>query len=128
MTYPGIPEAAPRKRRGLIIGLAAAALVVVLGAGAITYVVFFRTSVKQGAITACEDKVRTQLKTPATAKFSGVQADPSDQTQAADGKGWYVTGNLDAQNSFGALVRNTWTCYAFQHGDGSWDARPNVQG
>lgn len=127
MTYPGFPEPATPVRRShtkLIIILAA--VVVVLAAGVTAFLLTRGPDLKQQATQACEDKIRASLKAPATAKFSGEDASPSDATQAADGKGWYVTGNVDAENSFSALVRSTWTCYAYQHGDKSWDARPNV--
>lgn len=117
----------PKKRRtGLIVGLLATVLVVLAGGGVAAYVLTRGPDLKQQATQACEDKLRGQLKSPATAQFSGTDASPSDATQAADGRGWYVTGNVDAQNSFGALIRSTWTCYAYQRGDKSWDARPNL--
>jgi hypothetical protein len=52
----------------------------------------------------CQDWVKDKLKSPATAKFTDVMS-RSDGTAS-----WAVSGNVDAQNSFGALVRNSWTC------------------
>lgn len=57
---------------------------------------------RHGAQSACEDWVRDQLKAPSTADFTGV-------TTVGSGP-WVVTGSVDAQNSFGAKIRNTWTC------------------
>lgn len=62
-----------------------------------------------GAENACEDWVRDQLKAPATAKFSGT-------TSTGSGP-WTVTGSVDAENSFGANLRNTWTCEVRLDGD-----------
>jgi hypothetical protein len=57
---------------------------------------------------ACRDWVRAKLKAPASADFSGELAVLDD---AATNR-WRVEGSVDAQNSFGALVRSTWTCVA----------------
>ncbi len=59
----------------------------------------------------CEKSVKDQLKAPATAKFTGATA-----TLGA-GDRWTVTGSVDSQNSFGALVRTAYTCSAI-HGTG----------
>lgn len=122
-----VPPAPQKRRTGLIIGLIAAVLVVLAAAGVTAYALTRGPNLQQQATQACEDKVRASLKAPATAQFSGTEADPSGNTQAADGQGWYVTGNVDAENGFSALVRSSWTCYAFKHGDGTWDARPTIQ-
>ena len=52
------------------------------------------------AIVIAKDKVKEQLKSPSSAKFSNVSASLSGNT-------WTVTGSVDAQNSFGATIRNT---------------------
>jgi hypothetical protein len=66
---------------------------------------------KQGAaFAACESAVKDQLKAPATAKFSGERYTDNDP-------GWLTTGSVDAQNSFGALVRNSFRCM-LTRGDG----------
>jgi len=61
------------------------------------------------AIKACEAWVSGQLVAPATAKFSGEQffdtADPE------------VTGNVDAENEFGALLRSQFSCNMARSGD-----------
>jgi hypothetical protein len=56
----------------------------------------------------CEEKVRSELKTPATAVFSKEVFTPM-------GKGgsdldWDVDGEVDSQNSYGALVRHHFAC------------------
>lgn len=59
---------------------------------------------------ACQAWVKDGLKAPATAKFSGNGATGSDGN-------WTITGTVDAENSFGALIRTTWTCNARVEGD-----------
>lgn len=64
---------------------------------------------KMGAQTACEDMVKDKLKSPSSAKFS-------DVTTTGVGP-WTVTGHVDADNSFGAAIRGTWTCTVRLDGD-----------
>ena len=52
----------------------------------------------------CESQVRTRLKAPSTAVFSGTLA-------VANTDGDYdVTGNVDSENSFGAALRSSFSC------------------
>ena len=67
---------------------------------------------KYGAMVACEGFVKDRLKSPASADFSEEQAVTADA-------GWIVTGNVDAQNSFGAKLRSTFVCQVHPTGD-SW--------
>src|SRR5262245_38063453 len=55
------------------------------------------------AAQACEDAVKDQLKAPSTAKFTNERYTDSDPS-------WLVTGDVDAQNSFGAMIRSHFTC------------------
>lgn len=50
-----------------------------------------------------EEFVPKQLKAPATAEFSGVTVDSA-------GDVYTVTGSVDAQNAFGAMIRSRFTC------------------
>lgn len=52
---------------------------------------------------ACEKAVKAQLKSPSSAKFSSTSASGS-------GTNYTVTGAVDAENSFGATIRNTFVC------------------
>lgn len=75
----------------------------------------------------CEDAVRDQLKAPSSAKFvPGASA-------AYVGTAWRVEGAVDAQNSFGAMLRTRYRCDAtgttsddlrvvaeVQEGSGEW--------
>lgn len=67
----------------------------------------------------CETWVEDQLKAPATADFT-------DGSVTADGaSSWTVTGAVDAENSFGALVRSDWTCDIRLEGD-TWRGRATL--
>ncbi len=52
----------------------------------------------------CKDFVKQRLKSPKSADFSGEQA------QALGANAYRVTGNVDAENSFGANLRSRWVC------------------
>lgn len=52
----------------------------------------------------CERWVKEKLKSPSTAKFS-------EEVRTARGSSaWTITGQVDSQNSFGAMVRSGWSC------------------
>lgn len=53
------------------------------------------------AIAQCEAQIESQLKAPSTAKFN------SDATGSGT---WTVTGTVDAENSFGAMIRSEYQC------------------
>lgn len=103
-----------RKTPGWIPGLIAVGLVVLVG-------VLFGTGggedgdagmdpevERYDAQRVCEDFVKDRLKAPTTAEF---------ETAVTGGGGTYtVTGAVDAENSFGAKVRNQFTCRV--RGDG----------
>lgn len=56
-------------------------------------------------LVIAEDAVKEQLKSPSTAEFS-----PKDETTfEIDENVWTVSGWVDAQNSFGATIRNSYT-------------------
>lgn len=59
-------------------------------------------------LQAC-DYVRSNLKAPATAKFSGLIMDRKDCGAQLEGNNvWHAWGWVDSQNSFSALLRNEW--------------------
>lgn len=64
------------------------------------------TGSEAAAWTACERFVSEQLKAPSTAKFSGFDTEISDR---GDGR-YIVQGYVDAENSFGAMIRNDYVC------------------
>ena len=126
MTETQSPQtpATPDKRRvrpallicaGAVIGAVVAVAAVVLA----TTGIHFGSektgpSLRATAIQKCESAVRDQLKSPGSAKFSGVQNAPEDPYAEPDENTTYksfdLVGNVDSQNSFGALMRSTWTC------------------
>lgn len=67
-----------------------------------------------GAQDVCEQFVEDRLKAPATADFSGEKA-----THLGGGR-WRVTGDVDAENSFGAQLRMTYVCEVQFTGGGDW--------
>lgn len=53
------------------------------------------------AVAQCEARIEKLLKAPSTAEFDSV----------SEGSGtWTVTGTVDSQNSFGAMIRNDYEC------------------
>lgn len=67
------------------------------------------------AVTAAQNLVKEQLKSPSTASFPSSATAYSVQT---DGTYFHVSGYVDAQNSFGAELRQNWTA-SFKMGDTS---------
>lgn len=65
------------------------------------------------AVTAAQNLVKDELKSPSTAKFS---LDTSAYVVERDGNDWRVSGYIDAQNSFGSTLREHWTV-TFTMGD-----------
>jgi hypothetical protein len=64
----------------------------------------------------CENFVEEQLKAPSSADFSGV----FDTTVTGSGNDYTVVGYVDAQNSFGAVLRSNYTCEIRDSGDDKW--------
>ena len=60
------------------------------------------------AIRYCEDKVETMLKAPASAEFSSTSTAANPFT---------VTGTVDSENSFGAILRANFQCTVTISGD-----------
>lgn len=58
---------------------------------------------KYGAQDVCEQFVQKRLKAPSTADFSNT-------TTTNSGDQWTVEGDVDAENSFGAPIRNRYVC------------------
>jgi hypothetical protein len=111
----------PKKRRGRLIAALAAATVIAAGAAGTVTLLVTRHHAPPGpdtkaiATAACEAGVRGQLKAPSTARFSGESVFLNDGS-------YMITGDVDAQNSFGALLRQHWTCFASGTGT-TWSAR-----
>jgi hypothetical protein len=84
---------------------------------------------------AAQVAVKRGLKAPATAQFSNEQVralaskEPratSEQARRFEPKYFRATGSVDAQNSFGALIRNEYSmtprCSTVLVGSGEWSA------
>lgn len=71
---------------------------------------------KAQAMSACEQAVVRDLKSPGSAVFSGVLhtgiACDADRDAEPGGRVCAVKGWVDAQNSYGALVRTEYLCAA----------------
>lgn len=61
------------------------------------------------AIVACESEVRDQLKAPSSADLRS--------SASQSGERWIVVGTVDAENSFGAKIRNEFECSVGVSGD-----------
>ena len=82
---------------------------------------------KFAAIGECEFIIRSTLKAPLTAVFSGSTADfvsaqeiknISSNITTIHGTGaWVVIGQVDAQNTFGAMLRSEYYCVMNYDGD-----------
>jgi len=64
----------------------------------------------EGAAIACQTFVKQQLKAPATAKFPNPYTPGTHVMHALPNGVFQISSHVDAQNSFGALIRNTWDC------------------
>lgn len=62
------------------------------------------------AVTACEGFVSQRLKAPATVSFVNT-------TVVTSTSGYRVVGAVDAQNSFGALIRTPYACEVTRRND-----------
>jgi hypothetical protein len=68
------------------------------------------------ASVMCEQFVEERLKAPSSADFSGV----FDTTVSGSGNDYTVRGYVDAQNSFGAMIRSDYTCEIRDSGNDKW--------
>ncbi|MFD8648670.1 hypothetical protein [Streptomyces mirabilis] len=75
---------------------------------------------KQGAAVMCQSFVKKELKSPGTAKFSGVTE--TTIKVLATKKPWKYKVNawVDSQNSFGGVVRNPYVCAVSAKNADTW--------
>lgn len=117
--FEALPPATPRQTRTpmsntkvlVILGVVVALLG--LGIWAIVY-----NSDDHQAIRACESWVRDQIRTPTTAKFSNEHF--TEAKYSFSGKD-EVHGDVDAQNAYGAMIRNVFACM-MEKRNGDWVA------
>lgn len=110
---PPYAPAAPKRRRWPWIAGAAAVILAI--AGGVTYAAL--PSTDDEAVEFCQEEIRDRLKTPASAKFSDATVDPEEGSTV-----YRVSGAVDAQNGFGAMVRGNYRCTLRHNEDGSWVA------
>lgn len=67
------------------------------------------SSNRYGACDATKKFVKERLKAPSTAKFQGC----NDVKVTREDKEWALVGWVDAQNGFGAQIRNYYTVFLF---------------
>jgi hypothetical protein len=118
-------QRAPLRRTGLVVAITVLVTLGLIAAAGGGWWWLHRTSgpsAHQLAITACETSLRGQLKSPATAQFSGETAVPDGDDRL------FVSGDVDAQNSFGALLRSHWTCHAIFNSNDEWQASAQIAG
>lgn len=105
------PPAARANRKQLVALAVAAVAVVVIGVFVVTRDDGSGPSSGE-ALRACQTTVREKLKAPATARFDADKP-PSVESNAgssAEPGSMVVNGTVDAENGFGALVRNEYFC------------------
>ncbi|ODR84937.1 MULTISPECIES: hypothetical protein [Shewanella] len=79
-----------------------------------------------GAYVQCKDAVSERLKAPSTAEFSAYSATSVTKTKMSLKTGgdkeitFVVNGSVDAQNSFGAMLRNHYQCSVSGRTGGYW--------
>lgn len=68
---------------------------------------------ERGLVRLCRTAVTAYLRAPASARW------PGHEIVSHDERTWTVTGYVDAQNGFGALLRMEWECEGERTG-GEW--------
>jgi len=97
----GKPKWSPEK----IVGIGAGAVVVlaiVLGIAATRANTPSIGDLRAEAVSACETQVEGKLRAPASAVF--------DSTATGDGESFTVSGTVDSENGFGALLQTAYEC------------------
>jgi len=94
-------------------------LVVLVMVGGFAAVRLYNTSRNEPAtdstaqlVATCREGVKARLKAPSTAQFSEESAAGMSETR------WKVSGVIDAQNGFGAMLRKRFSCQADRDGSG----------
>ncbi|WP_340382292.1 hypothetical protein U5640_36305 [Streptomyces sp. SS7] len=125
---PAAPEPPKNNPKQVAIGCV---IILALIAGVIGIAVAMMDSSNGGdgkpgdhaAAIICEDFVKQRLKSPSTADFPGVtDADYAKTTTLSDTKPWKykVTGVVDSQNGFGAIVRSAYVCTVSTKDNDTW--------
>lgn len=85
------------------------AAMVVVAAVVVAMIIESRSapSKDQSMIDRCTSMVLAKLKAPSSAQFPGGE---SVREWEPDGKSYEITGSVDSQNGFGAMVRSDFRC------------------
>ena len=67
-----------------------------------------------------EDFIKSQLKSPSTAKFPGVFAGKLDHVSAIGNQTYIIRSYVDSQNGFGAIIRTNFIGKIKQIGANNW--------
>lgn len=62
------------------------------------------------AIEECKNLVKNRLKAPATASFTNISVEDLDEKTSN------IDGDVDAENSFGAKIRSSFSCQVYEDG------------
>ncbi|MFD3548291.1 hypothetical protein ACFWUW_22275 [Streptomyces sp. NPDC058655] len=73
------------------------------------------------ATIMCEKFAEQRLKSPGSAKFSSTGETSVTTISSTSPWKYQVVGHVDSQNSFGALVRNTYDCTAVTADGETWN-------
>lgn len=78
---------------------------------------------KAEAMVQCQQAIAKELRTPSSAKFSGVLQTgivcEFSKSEIEEKRSCGVSGWVDAQNGFGGVIRNEYVCIA-RHTDHNW--------
>lgn len=107
MTNPAAPEPTagpePAERRWVAPTVIGSITAIIIGASLVGTLT--GPAPEEAVKDACQSAVTARLKAPSTATFA------DGQIATDDGEGnWTVRGRVDAQNSFGAMLRTYYTC------------------
>lgn len=115
-TPPASPE--PSKKPSTPQIIASVAVVVIVLVCAIGYVVSLGDDDEPGgdstmAEIMCEDFIEERLKAPATAEY--------EHSTTFTNPAYRVTGTVDSENGFGAMIRSEFTCVVEPKGEDEWE-------
>ncbi|MCX4799606.1 hypothetical protein OG497_37765 [Streptomyces sp. NBC_01242] len=82
---------------------------------------------QQGAAVMCEGFVKKRLKSPGTAKFSGVTETKIETLSNKKPWSYQVTAWVDSQNTYGGVVRNDYVCTISTEDDKTWTLAKDIK-
>lgn len=73
------------------------------------------------AFVMCQKPIKNLLRSPSSAEFPYLGSAGVSSTHLGGGT-YAVTGYVDSQNGFGAMLRSQWTCKIKENADQTWSA------